>query len=232
MFDIDDMADKDLFEEPSENPSEEPQTDPVPPTEDPTKAYSERLKKDREKIRIEERDALAKEFGYDSYEKFRDAHVDNSLLDKGLDPDTVKPLIKDLIKNDPEYVEAMRFKAEKEEIEKNIWAKDEIKKLNDKFGLKLTDISELDEDTVKLWNGGLSLDKAYAANHYSDIEKGVLRKTKEQDSGKTHLNKPEGTGKTDTNKIVVTDDVYAQFRAFNPDVTREEVEKYLNRSTK
>ena len=93
MFDIDDMADKDLFEETSGNPSEEPQTDPVPPTEDPTKAYSERLKKDREKIRIEEREALAKEFGYDSYEKFRDAHVDNSLLDKGLDPDTVKPLI-------------------------------------------------------------------------------------------------------------------------------------------
>lgn len=28
------------------------------------------------------------------------------------------------------------------------------------------------------------MDKAYAANHYSDIEKGVLRKTKEQDSGK------------------------------------------------
>ena len=83
-----------------------------------------------------------------------------------------------------------------------------------------------------VWNVGLSLDKAYAANHYSDIDKGVLRKTKEQDSGKTHLNKPEGTGKTDTNKIVVTDDVYAQFRAFNPDVTREEVEKYLNRSTK
>ena len=217
MFDIDDMADNDLFEEPSGTPSEEPQTDPVPPTEDTTKAYSERLKKDREKIRNEEREALAKEFGYDSYEKFRDAHVDNSLLDKGLDPDTVKPLIKDLIKNDPEYVEAMRFKAEKEDVEKNIWAKDEIKKLNDKFGLKLTDISELDEDTVKLWNGGLSLDKAYA---------------KEQDSGKTHLNKPEGTGKTDTDKVVVTDDIYAQFRAFNPDVTREEVEKYLNRSKK
>ena len=36
MFDIDDMADKDLFEETSGNPSEEPQTDPVPPTEDPT----------------------------------------------------------------------------------------------------------------------------------------------------------------------------------------------------
>ena len=47
MFDIDDMADKDLFEETSGNPSEEPQTDPVPPTEDPTKAYSERLKKEK-----------------------------------------------------------------------------------------------------------------------------------------------------------------------------------------
>lgn len=201
---------------------------PASPTEDPTKNYSDRLKKDREKIRKEERDNLAKELGYENYEKFREAHVDNSLLDKGLDPDTVKPLLKDLIKNDPEYVEAMRFKAEKEELEKNVWAKDQIKALNDKFGLNLQSISDLDEDTVKMWNNGVSLDKAYAANHYEDLEKSSLRKLKEQDSGKSHLKNVDGST-VESDEVVVTDEIYRQFKAFNPDVTREDVKKYLNR---
>lgn len=201
---------------------------PASPTEDPTKNYSDRLKKDREKIRNEERDNLAKELGYENYEKFREAHVDNSLLDKGLDPDTVKPLLKDLIKNDPEYVEAMRFKAEKEELEKDVWAKDQIKALNDKFGLNLQSISDLDEDTVKLWNNGVSLDKAYAANHYEDLEKSSLRKLKEQDSGKSHLKNVDGST-VESDEVVVTDEIYRQFKAFNPDVTREDVKKYLNR---
>lgn len=201
---------------------------PASPTEDPTKNYSDRLKKDREKIRNEERDNLAKELGYENYEKFREAHVDNSLLDKGLDPDTVKPLLKDLIKNDPEYVEAMRFKAEKEELEKNVWAKDQIKALNDKFGLNLQSISDLDEDTVKMWNNGVSLDKAYAANHYEDLEKSSLRKLKEQDSGKSHLKNVDGST-LESDEVVVTDEIYRQFKAFNPDVTREDVKKYLNR---
>lgn len=201
---------------------------PASPTEDPTKNYSDRLKKDREKIRNEERDNLAKELGYENYEKFREAHVDNSLLDKGLDPDTVKPLLKDLIKNDPEYVEAMRFKAEKEELEKDVWAKDQIKALNDKFGLNLQSISDLDEDTVKLWNNGVSLDKAYAANHYEDLEKSSLRKLKEQDSGKSHLKNVDGST-VESDEVIVTDEIYRQFKAFNPDVTREDVKKYLNR---
>lgn len=218
-------ADNELFDDLNDILKDEA---PVSPAEDPTKTYSDRLKKDREKIRNEERDNLAKELGYDNYEKFREAHVDNSLLDKGLDPDTVKPLLKDLIKNDPEYVEAMRFKAEKEELEKNVWAKDQIKALNDKFGLNLQSISDLDEDTVKLWNNGISLDKAYAANHYEDLEKSSLRKLKEQDSGKSHLKKVDGST-VESDEIVVTDDIYRQFKAFNPDVTRDDIKKYLNR---
>lgn len=222
-----DMADNELMDDLNDLLSDEPKT-PASPTEDPTKQYSERLKKDREKIRSEERENLAKQLGYDSYEKLRDAHVENSLLDKGLDPDTVKPLLKDLMKNDPEYLEAMRFKAEKEELEKNMWATDQIKKLNDKFGLSLQSVSDLDEDTVKLWNNGVNLEKAYAVNHYEEIEKSKLRKRKEQDSGKNHLKSVEGNG-AETDEIVVTDDIYRQFKAFNPDVTRDEVKKYLNR---
>ena len=84
--------------------------------------------------------------------------------------------------------------AEKEELEKNMWAADQIKKLNDKFGLSLQSVSDLDEDTVKLWNNGVNLEKAYAVNHYEEIEKSKLRKRKEQDSGKNHLKSVEGNG--------------------------------------
>lgn len=60
-----------FFAPPAENDTEDiPPVEPAPPAEpskpDPTKAYSERLKKDREKIRQEERLAMAKEFGFET----------------------------------------------------------------------------------------------------------------------------------------------------------------------
>jgi hypothetical protein len=41
-------------------------------------------------------------------------------LDKGIDPDTVKPLLKELMQADPDYRAAMEYKKEKEAVEQQI----------------------------------------------------------------------------------------------------------------
>ena len=138
---------------------------PASPAENGAKAYAERLNKDRERIRSEERERIAQDFGYTSWNEYIDAQTNSKLLDKGLDPDEVRPVIKELIKSDPEYLEAMEYKKREEALKAKIWGEEEVRKLNEKFGTNYITIDELDEETVKLFNQGVSLDKAYASQH-------------------------------------------------------------------
>lgn len=138
--DVDDM-DETLFDDDDE--AEELEDEPVAPAgKDETKAFSERLKKEKEK--------MAKQLGYDSWEDALEKRTNSAMLDKGLDPETVKPLLKEMLKSDPDYVAAMEYKKDKEELEKKIWADNELKKLNDKYGLSLKSIDDLDDEVIKL----------------------------------------------------------------------------------
>ena len=200
-----------------------------------TKAYSERLKKDREKIKeeleSEIRNNIAKEKGFESWKDFKEAELDDQFLGKGLDPEVVRPMVKDIIKNDPEYIEAMKYKKEKEELEAKIWASNELKKLNDKFSLKIKDISELDEETIKSWNNGLSLDKAYAANHYDELQDLAIKKLKSTiGSGKDHL-KDINSG--NSAQVKVPSDAEKQaFKKLIPGITDDQILDYINKQHK
>lgn len=142
---LNDEADKGTPE--SETPPvEEPAPKDAPPAVDQTKAFSERLKKEKEKMKAE----LAKELGYESWEKAMSEKAQSALLDSGIDPEKVKPIIKDLLKSDPDYVAAIEYKKDREELEKKLWADNEIKNLNSKFGLGLKSVEDLDENVIKL----------------------------------------------------------------------------------
>ena len=143
---------------------------PTSPVEqvDQTKAFATRLK-EKAKAKQEAKEEIAHSCGYDSWQEYVDNQTNSKLLDKGLDPDSVRPVLKDLIKNDPEYIEAMKYKAEKEELEKELFAQNAIQALNNKFGTNFKSVNELDKDTIDDWNKGMSLEKAFAANNYSKI---------------------------------------------------------------
>lgn len=123
------MADNDildeLFDELGLSDNGTPGQDPEPIVDDSdenpatpsgkgndTKAYSERLKKDRDK--------LAKQLGFNSWDEALENRQNNTMLDNGLDPDTVRPVLKDLLKNDPDFIALSEYKKNKEEIEKKI----------------------------------------------------------------------------------------------------------------
>lgn len=44
----------------------------------------------------------------------------------------------------------MEYKKDKEALEQKIWAENEIKKLNEKFGLSIQDVNSLDKAVIDL----------------------------------------------------------------------------------
>lgn len=179
--------------EPSVEQPEEQPTSPVEPV-DQTKAFATRLKEEKAKAKQEAKEEIAKSFGYDTWQEYADAQTNNKLLDKGLDPEAVRPVIKDLIKEDPEYIEAMKYKQEKEELEKELFATNSIRELNAKFGTNYKSINELDEGTINDWNKGTPLEKAFAANNYSTlIDMAVKKASSSQDNGKSRLKTVTGS---------------------------------------
>lgn len=191
MFEDEDNIETADNEEISEE--ETPSTSPVEQV-DQTKAFAKRLKEEKAKAKQEALEELAQSYGYNSWQEYADAQTNSKLLDKGFDPDEVREVLKDLMKTDPEYVEAMKYKAEKEELEKELFATNSIQALNAEYGTNFKSIKELDEDTIRDWNNGMPLNKAYAANNYSKlIEMAVKKASVVKDNGKSHLKTPEGS---------------------------------------
>lgn len=193
-----------------------------------TKAYSERLNKDRERIRNEERNTIAKSFGFDSWDTFAQSQNNKLMTENGLDPDTVNPIIEKLLENNPKYQDALRYKKEKEELEMKIWAKDELTKLNNKFGTSYNSVDELGEDVVKAWNGGLDLQRAYAAYNYDSIAEHA-KKTVIATGGKDHMKSATSGSVTVTPSKQIDSATMYWMKQINPNMSDDDIKKYFDR---
>lgn len=233
MFIVDDEED-DIQEQAAnvEDESIEETSQPTSPVEkvDQTKAFATRLKEEKAKAKQEAREEIAKSFGYNSWSEYADAQTNNKLLDKGLDPDSVRPVLKDLIREDPDYQEAMKFKAEKEALEKELFATNSLKALNDKFGTAYSSVDELDSETIRLWNLGTPLEKAYAANNWESIRDAAVKKANVQkDNGKSHLKQVTGSSQQSTTREITKDELNV-FKMFG--FTEQQAREYVNRTNK
>lgn len=211
---------------------EETETQATSPVETPnqTQAFARRLKEEKAKAKNEAKEEIAREFGYASWQEYSDAQTNNKLLDNGLDPESVRPVLKDLIKNDPEYIEAMRYKAEKEELEKELFASNSLKALNDKFGTNYKSVDELDAGTIEDWNKGTPLEKAFAANNYTAlIDMAVKKAGSTRDNGKSHLKTVTGSSEqTQAREISKEELNVARMFGFS----EEQFRNYVNRTKK
>lgn len=235
MFIVDDEED-DIQEQAAnvedETVEETEETQPTSPVEkvDQTKAFAARLKEEKAKAKLEAKEEIAKSFGYNSWSEYADAQTNNKLLDKGFDPDSVRPVLKDLIREDPEYQEAMQFKAEKEALEKELFATNSLKALNDRFGTAYSSVDELDPETVKMWNAGTPLEKAYAANNWESIRDTAVKKASVQkDNGKSHLKQVTGSSQQTSTREISNDEL-SVFKSFG--FTESQAREYINRTNK
>ena len=204
-------------------------THPPSPVEqlDHTKAFAQRLKQEKAKAKDEAKKEIAESFGYNSWQEYVDAQTNNKIIDKGMDPDAVKDILKDLIYTNPEYVEAMKYKQEKEELEKEIFASNSIEQLNKTYGTNYKSVNELDKQTIDAWNAGTPLVNAYAAYNMSTIIDSAVKKAMAaRDSGKSHLKTVSGSSEESKTREISQDELRVA-KAFGLDETK--FKEYVNK---
>ena len=205
------------------------ETQSTPPVEnvDQTQAFAKRLKEEKAKAKLEARQEIAESFGYNSWQEYADAQTNNKILDKGMDPDAVKDILKDLIYTNPEYVEAMKYKQEKEELEKEIFASNSIKQLNETYGTSYKSVDELDKQTNDACNAGTPLVNAYAAYNMSTIVDSAVKKAMSaRDNGKSHLKNVSGSVEESKTREVSHDEVrIAKAFGFSEDQLNDYIKK-------
>lgn len=190
---------------------------------DTTKAFAKRLKESTDKVRREERDAIAKSLGYSSYDELQKSRENKLIEDKGLDPDEVSPIVDELVKkrldDDPRMKELAELRKKqvedfgKKELE-------EIKKLTDG---EITSLNQLSKEVIDLWKKKGSLKSAYLE---LEGEKLITKIKGEQSKGNTsHLNVPNGSTSPKSNERPLTDKEKQMFKFFNRNISDEELNK-------
>ena len=226
MFEIDEQAANTEVQNEPEVQEETQSTSPVE-TETQTQAFARRLKEEKAKAKLEARQEIAESYGYASWQEYADAQTNNKILDKGMDPDAVRDILKDLVYTNPEYVEAMKYKQEKEELEKEIFASNSLKQLNETYGTNFTSVGQLDSTTRDMWNAGIPLIKAYAANNMESIVANAVKKTvATRDNGKSHLTNINGSSEEVKVRQVSQEELrVAKLLGLNEDKFKEYVKK-------
>ena len=75
----------------------------------------------------------------------------------------------------------------------------------------------------------MSLEKAYAAEHYEDIQKAAIKRGNIRQTGKEHMTDPAANGVTTETVKKPTAEQISYFRALNPGVSDDDIIKYINR---
>ncbi len=207
----------------TENKSEQPADENK--SIDKTQAFAKRLKESTDKARREERDAIAKSLGYESYADLEKQRENKMLEDKGFDPEQLSPVVDEIVKkrmdNDPRMKELEELrKKQVEEFGKRELA--EITKLTDG---EITSLAQLPKEVIEAWKTKGSLKSAYLA---VEGERLINKFKGEQSKGSTsHLKNPSGTTPPASNKRPLTADEKRVWKFFNPGMTDEELNKQM-----
>ena len=131
-----------------------------------TKAFAARLAKKTEEVRKEEREKIAKENGYASYDAFIEAQrIAKIKADTNYDPadEDFAKLVAIVKDTDPEKEELRRRLAEKEAEDALKWEPTQVAR--DYLGVKLKALSELDANVQDKITKGIDPVDAYYLVH-------------------------------------------------------------------
>lgn len=192
-----------------------------------TKIVAARLKDVQSKAIADERENIAKQEGYETYEAWQKAKEVKLLQEKGLDPEEITPVVEDLVKKriaeDPRLKELDDLRQER--IQQ--WAKKELEDLKVLTGGKITKMEDVPANVVELWKTKGSLKAAYLELEGENLIKSM--QAGDYKSSTKHLNTPPGTPSPTANvdKRPMTQKEKEIYKLFNPNVTEEELNKML-----
>jgi len=192
-----------------------------------TQAFAHRLKEATEKVRNEERAAMAKRLGYDNYESFTKEFESNLLKEKGLDETEVGPIIETIVnkrlEDDPRLKELEAYKRERV----NEWAKKELTELKELSGGKITKLEDVPKDVIELWKKKGSLKTAFLELQGEALIKEARNSavSEQNKSSTSHLNNPAGNPTTKIEQRPYTQEEKDLYKYFNPEATDEQLSK-------
>lgn len=198
-----------------ETPPPEPQKTEEDKKKDETRAFSKRLNEEREKI--------AKQLGFNSYQELMKKNEEKLFTDKGLDPEEVAPIVDELVekrlKEDPRFKELERLR--EKEIEE--FGKRELAEVTKLTNGEITSINQLPKDVLEEWKKTGSLKTAFLAKRGEEY---ILKARANSSKGTTtHLQSAQGSPQPSTNTRPLTAEEKAAWRVFFPNITDEELNK-------
>ena len=194
-----------------------------------TQAFAHRLKDATAKARAEERENIAKELGYESYDAMQKAKEKSILEAKGLDPEEVAPVVEELVnkrlKDDPRLKELESYREQRMKD----WANKELTELTQLTGGRVSKFDDIPKEVLELWKQKGSLKAAYleleGEKLIREMQMGIAG---EQSKGTTrHIQSPQGAPKPsiEENTRPYTDKEKEIYKLFNPTVTEEQLSK-------
>lgn len=190
---------------------------------DTTKAFAKRLKESTDKARQEERDAIAKSLGYESYEALQKSRETKIIEDKGLDPNEVSPVIEDIIKKRLDEDPRMKELAELRKKQVEEFGKKELAEISKLTNGEITSLAQLPKEVINAWKTKGSLKAAFME---IEGEKLINKIRSEQSKGSTsHLQNISGTTPPQINKRPLTDAEKKAYKFFHPHMSDEELNK-------
>ncbi|MDY0291939.1 MAG: hypothetical protein RBR02_06355 [Desulfuromonadaceae bacterium] len=209
-----------------ENTAESQPTSPVEKKElTETQAVAKRIKEEKAKAR----DEFARSLGYESAEDMIAQSTKKTLEEHGLEPTQALEVFTKLKNTDPEIQELKKFKEEQIKLAEELFAKEQLRSVNESFGTTFKSLDELklSKKTISLFEEGkLSLEEAVRLDRQDLLEKKLSSQYKQ--NGKDHLKQIEGNGGTDQKNVYVNDqELNIAKRWFGNNMTKEEIEKQL-----
>ena len=188
-----------------------------------TKAFAKRLKESTDKARNEEREAIAKSFGYESYEAMMQERQKKLIEDKGLDPADVSPIVDELVKQrineDPRMKELEGFR--KQSLAE--YGKRELNEISKLTGGQITRFDQLPKAVIDSWRQKGSLVAAYMELEGANL---INRLRSEQSKGTTnHMSTPNANTPPPSNTRPLNEEEKRMWKLFNPGISDEELNK-------
>lgn len=195
----------------------------TPENVETTQAFAKRLNEKTNKAVAEEREAIAKQMGFESYDAMMKSKEEKIYNDSGLDPELVAPVVEKLVeerlKNMPQMKELAEVRAQKVKE----YGERELAEITKLTGGKITTFEQLPKDTVELWKQTGSLKSAYLQLHGEEL---IIAARSEQSRGSTsHMATPDSGSQNTSSKRLLTPEEKEIWKKFFPKMTKEELDK-------
>ena len=188
-----------------------------------TKAMSNRINEVRHKTEVETQNKIAKDLGYESYDAMIKAQEKKELQDAGYDDAeaeaTINKIIEKRLANDPR----LKRLEEYENRDKEKFVQGQLNEINKLTGSNFTDISQLPEDTLKMWEKTGNLKQAYLATKGEEL---LSKSSSYVQKGSTAHMASANNGNISTKTRALTEEEKSIYRGVLGDyITEDELSK-------